>query len=94
MIVACLQFVFALSIIYQFAVIGVWQIKCLNIYTVVSQYNTLIAFAEYTLDVMFYELMKQSDVLGILKYTYAYGLWACECMCSAVRAVVQTICAF
>ena len=54
---------------------------------------TLIAFAEYTLDVMFYELMKQSDVLGILKYTYAYGLWACECMCSAVRAVVQTICA-
>ena len=36
-IVACLQFVFALSIIYQFAVIGVWQIKCLNMYTVVSK---------------------------------------------------------
>ena len=37
-IVACLQFVFALSIIYQFAVIGVWQIKCLNMYTVVSKF--------------------------------------------------------
>ena len=44
---------------------GVLSKRELHIY-----YICRVPFTVNTPDVMFYELMKQSDVLGILKYTY------------------------